>query len=208
MSRCEAKVPLRSFHYQVSHFLTYCRRSSYKAGVYSQHKTFYNPEIAESCDNYIIGRSCCMEPSRERTPKPNNDIETSSPAQPDTVDTCKKFHYVEEGQSCDRIIDDNGITVKDFVSWNHNNYDFETGNMAGWKVSDGTYSANSRALAASGSQGGKAIVNARMDDFIMQSDITLPSPSDNVCILSRMSNADRIADAYRGYYGRRHQRRE
>ncbi|KAK6443794.1 hypothetical protein FP744_10000042 [Trichoderma asperellum] len=232
----------------------------------------WNPEIAVSCNNFIIGRSYCIEttnePSNPITPKsstlplpsasksitpppptstkpskcsglwaenyvcisvigrpstptkPGNGIQTPSPVQPDIIDTCSKFYYIKEGKSCDTIAGENGITVKDLVSWNRkagpncsgmwantyacvsviSSYDFEARNMAGWNVIDGTYSADTKALVAGSSQGGKAIVNAQMNDFIMRAEVILSSQSGNAGLLFRVSNAGRGVDAYRGYY--------
>ncbi|KAL6797935.1 hypothetical protein J3E68DRAFT_448914 [Trichoderma sp. SZMC 28012] len=168
-------------------------------------------------ENYV----CISVIGRPSTPtKPGNGIQTPSPVQPDIIDTCSKFYYIKEGQSCDTIAGENGITVKDLVSWNRkagpncsgmwantyacvsviSNYDFEARNMAGWNVIDGIYSADTKALVAGSSQGGKAIVNAQMNDFIMRAEVILSTQSGNAGLLFRVSNAGRGVDAYQGYY--------
>ncbi|KAM0519027.1 hypothetical protein ACHAPE_004019 [Trichoderma viride] len=168
-------------------------------------------------ENYV----CVSIIGHTSTPtKPGNGIPTPSPIQPDIIDTCSTFYLIKEGQSCDSVASESGITVKDLVSWNRkagpncsgmwantyacvsviSSYDFEKANMAGWNVTDGTYSAGTKALVGSNSQGGKAIVDAQMNDFIMRAEVTLSSQSGNASLIFRVSNPGRGADAYQGYY--------
>ncbi|KAM0469620.1 hypothetical protein ACHAPX_010399 [Trichoderma viride] len=168
-------------------------------------------------ENYV----CVSIIGHTSTPtKPGNGIPTPSPVQPDIIDSCSTFYLIKEGQSCDSVASESGITVKDLVSWNRkagpncsgmwantyacvsviSSYDFEKANMAGWNVTDGTYSAGTKALVGSNSQGGKAIVDAQMNDFIMRAEVTLSSQSGNAGLIFRVSNPGRGADAYQGYY--------
>lgn len=165
-----------------------------------------------ACVN-VIGR----QPS---TTKPDNGIQTPSPVQPDIVDTCSKFHYVQKSQNCDDVAKANGISTKDLASWNRkvgggcaglwadtyacvgviDMYDFQKANLAGWNVIDGAFSADSQALVASNVPAGKAYVSAEMNDFIMQSDVIISSGSGNAGLIFRASNIGKGADAYCGYY--------
>ncbi|KAG8408033.1 hypothetical protein J3459_018269 [Metarhizium acridum] len=99
----------------------------------------WNPSVTSTCDNFLESRSFCMEASGEpvittttsapttstststeptTTTKPSNGIQTPSPTQPDIIDSCNKFYWVNEGENCENVASKNGITLQDFLTWN------------------------------------------------------------------------------------------
>ncbi|KAF4465975.1 domain-containing [Fusarium albosuccineum] len=98
----------------------------------------WNPSVAESCDNFVVGRSYCVEafghpgepeptptvgttvspPLPPTTTAPGNGIETPQPIQPGMVDNCNRFHMVTSGQNCAVITSQYGITIAQFITWN------------------------------------------------------------------------------------------
>ncbi|KAK9434602.1 LysM domain protein [Metarhizium brunneum] len=102
----------------------------------------WNPVIAASCGNFVIGKSYCIEASQEpisappatlesttsgsssstslsssTATKPNNGISTPTPTQPGMVDNCNKFYWVSLGERCQDIASKNGIPLTDFLNW-------------------------------------------------------------------------------------------
>lgn len=57
-------------------------------------------------------------PVPSTTTKPGNGIETPLPTQPQIVDNCDKFYFVNEGDSCAAIATKFGITLEKFLKWN------------------------------------------------------------------------------------------
>ncbi|KAK8924277.1 LysM domain-containing protein [Metarhizium anisopliae] len=45
-------------------------------------------------------------------------IQTPSPTQPDIIDSCNKFYWVNNGESCENVASKNGIPLQDFLAWN------------------------------------------------------------------------------------------
>lgn len=199
-----------------------CDAVAKKNGISVDDFTKWNPGVGGTrcstlwanvyaCVN-IIGR----EPSAT---KPSNGISTPSPVQPNIVDTCNKFHYVEDDQSCDDVARLNGISVKDLASWNPkigsrcsglwsktyacvsviSNYYFQQGNMAGFNVADGKFSVQNNMLVAGKVFSGKAYVEAPMNDFIMDATLTVVEGG-NAGLIFRASDIHDGADSYRGYY--------
>ncbi|KAK9439750.1 LysM domain-containing protein [Metarhizium brunneum] len=91
----------------------------------------WNPSVTSTCDNFLESRSFCMEASGEpvitttststeptTTTKPFNGIQTPSPTQPDIIDSCNKFYWVNNGESCENVASKNGIPLQDFLAWN------------------------------------------------------------------------------------------
>lgn len=150
----------------------------------------------------------------------NGRIQTPQPTQPDMVPVCNSFYYVNPGDNCGTIANNQGITVADIAAWNPRAgsdctglqgkanacvgtvglYDFESGNLAGWQVIDGKYDASSKAMVASNSAGGKALIQADYNDFIFETDIKIGSSSGNAGVIFRVSGAGEGADNYSGYY--------
>ena len=80
---------------------------------------------------------------------------------------------------------------------------FSTGKLIGWTVYDGTFDAGSRALIASSSSSGKALLNDYFTDFIFEADIDFPNPgtrAGNAGLVFRASSPGSGADNYSGYY--------
>ncbi|KAH0592099.1 hypothetical protein MHUMG1_10147 [Metarhizium humberi] len=91
----------------------------------------WNPSITPTCDKFLESRSFCVEASGEpaitststsaeptTTTKPSNGIQTPSPTQPDIIDSCNKFYWVNNGESCENVASKNGIPLQDFLAWN------------------------------------------------------------------------------------------
>ncbi|KFG84795.1 LysM domain-containing protein [Metarhizium anisopliae] len=91
----------------------------------------WNPSITPTCDKFLESRSFCVEASGEpaitststsaeptTTTKPSNGIQTPSPTQPDIIDSCDKFYWVNKGESCENVASRNGIPLHDFLTWN------------------------------------------------------------------------------------------
>ncbi|KAL2211785.1 hypothetical protein CC79DRAFT_1378678 [Sarocladium strictum] len=89
----------------------------------------WNPSLTPECGNFILGRSYCVEVRGWEPPSTTTDggpsptdgsggIKTPQPTQPDMVDNCNKFDFVEKGKNCASIAKDHGITVAQFVEWN------------------------------------------------------------------------------------------
>lgn len=47
-----------------------------------------------------------------------NGIETPTPAMPGLSPDCDEFHFAEDGEICDTIANDAGISLDDFLEWN------------------------------------------------------------------------------------------
>lgn len=80
--------------------------------------------------------------------------------------------------------------------------DFGAGNMIHWRVIDGAYSASTKAMVATSSSGGKAILRGSesYSDFLYEFDITIPSSDGNAGVVFRVSDPGPGADQYTGYY--------
>jgi hypothetical protein len=85
----------------------------------------YNPSVGDTCsgmwaDVYvcvgIIGGSPVTTTASPTST--GNGIATPTPTQPDMVDNCDAFHFVEKNQNCDTIAKQYGITRTQFVSYN------------------------------------------------------------------------------------------
>ncbi|KAF2849749.1 carbohydrate-binding module family 50 protein [Plenodomus tracheiphilus IPT5] len=49
---------------------------------------------------------------------PSNGVATPTPTQPGLTDHCAKFVFVNVGDSCAKLLEDNHITIEQFYSWN------------------------------------------------------------------------------------------
>ncbi|KAJ4302167.1 hypothetical protein N0V88_002303 [Collariella sp. IMI 366227] len=97
--------------------------------------TRWNPSVSGSeCAGLAAGRSYCVEAFDEPTPgtpttltsvivpstttKPGNGVSTPTPTQPGMVDNCSKFFFVADGMSCETVLSENKISVKELFAWN------------------------------------------------------------------------------------------
>ncbi|KAK4215772.1 LysM-like protein [Rhypophila decipiens] len=68
---------------------------------------------------YIIGHTPTTSTTATPTPtKPSNGVQTPTPIQSDMVSNCKKFHFVQDNQTCDVIARQYSISLSNFVTWN------------------------------------------------------------------------------------------
>lgn len=73
--------------------------------------------------------------------------------------------------------------------------------MFAWTSYGGTFNASSHALVAGNSVGGKSLIRASFDDFVLEADIVIPNPSSgNAGLLFRVSNPSNGVDNYSGYF--------
>lgn len=56
-------------------------------------------------------------PSKTLT-RENSGVTTPSPTQPNLVNNCNKFYLVKTGDTCQKILTRNNISLQDFVIWN------------------------------------------------------------------------------------------
>ncbi|KAH8690433.1 hypothetical protein GQ44DRAFT_720227 [Phaeosphaeriaceae sp. PMI808] len=82
----------------------------------------WNPSIKSDCTSMQANVNVCVGVIGGSTPTPTtsagNGVQTPQPTQPGLVSYCKKFHYVDTGVTCDRILSYNRISLSDFYKWN------------------------------------------------------------------------------------------
>ncbi|KEY73173.1 hypothetical protein S7711_04139 [Stachybotrys chartarum IBT 7711] len=94
----------------------------------------WNPGIGPNCEGFPSQWSYCVEafgepppttttrtttsPTTSSSGAPTNGVVTPSPTQPDIVDNCDRFVFVEPETSCASILSSNGITLAQFREWN------------------------------------------------------------------------------------------
>ncbi|KAF2030399.1 hypothetical protein EK21DRAFT_40677, partial [Setomelanomma holmii] len=96
-----------------------------KNGITTAQLTTWNPSAGSTCGGMWAEAYACVsiigQTPTTPTPtptKPPTGVVTPSPVQPGMVAGCKKFDYVNSGDTCDVIIKRNGITLADFTKWN------------------------------------------------------------------------------------------
>ncbi|KAF7550305.1 hypothetical protein G7Z17_g5790 [Cylindrodendrum hubeiense] len=84
-----------------------------------------NTSVKEDCSGIEVGFSYCVEVNSgtpvssatsmtpTATPSP-----TYSPRLNGTVSNCDEWHFAKKGELCDTIVDEYGLTTKEFVKWN------------------------------------------------------------------------------------------
>lgn len=146
-------------------------------------------------------------------------VQTPTPVQRGITNVCKKFHKVEAGQGCDVVANMYGISPENYINWNTNpgggcgdiwgqtyscvgligNYDFEDGTNQRWTTVDGSFKPQNGGIV--GSQRGKAVLKAGLNDFAFSIDVTVASGGGtNAGVLFRASDVGNGPDSYNGYY--------
>lgn len=82
----------------------------------------WNPSVGAGCSTLWNGYYVCVsivgvEPKPTTTDQ-GNGIATPTPTQPGMTGSCKKFHKVVDGDNCDKIADNAGITQAQLLKWN------------------------------------------------------------------------------------------
>ncbi|KAH8889556.1 hypothetical protein GQ53DRAFT_652557 [Thozetella sp. PMI_491] len=113
--------------YQVSSGDT-CQSIADSKGVSVSDLVSWNPAVGSDCTSLWLGYQVCVNviggttatPTATSTPtKPDNGVTTPTPTQAGMVDSCKTFHLVVSGDSCDQIAKvDAGVSLDTFYSWN------------------------------------------------------------------------------------------
>ncbi|KAF5002925.1 hypothetical protein FDECE_10480 [Fusarium decemcellulare] len=87
----------------------------------------WNPSLTQDCNNYITGRSYCIEgpdgppPTTTSTRPTTTDpaaIQTPSPIQSGMVENCNKFYKVQKGEICKVIAAKFDIPEDNIKKWN------------------------------------------------------------------------------------------
>ncbi|CAG7555730.1 unnamed protein product [Fusarium equiseti] len=90
----------------------------------------WNPGLGQGCSNLLTGWSYCVEaidepvvttaPTKTASggSTPTKGIQTPTPTQPDMVNNCDTFDFVEKGMSCSSLLSKNGITLMQLAAWN------------------------------------------------------------------------------------------
>lgn len=200
-----------------------CAAIASKHGITVDEFQKWNPETGNNCSGLWANAYVCVSIiGRDTTPvQPDNGIQTPTPAQPEMVSSCNKFHYVRRGQSCQDIANDNGITVADFTSWNSrakadcsglwadtyacvglvSSYNFDAPEqLADWANYDGKFKVSSKALLAESSAGGKLLIKAPVNDVAVEASVRLFAQSGNAGFVFRASQPGNGADNFHGYY--------
>ncbi|KAI1119968.1 LysM domain-containing protein [Nemania abortiva] len=107
-----------------------CQGIATANGITLQQFLTWNPLVGDTCSGLwanayvcisIIGSEPSTVPTATPTPtptNPGNGITTPLPTQPDIVDNCDKFYFVNTNESCDIVASKNGITTAQLQAWN------------------------------------------------------------------------------------------
>ncbi|KAK3302800.1 LysM domain-containing protein [Chaetomium strumarium] len=81
----------------------------------------WNPSITPTCENFVTGKSYCVEASGEVTitlASPPSIGTTTSPATTGMATNCNRFHFVQKDQTCTDIAALYSITTAQFIQYN------------------------------------------------------------------------------------------
>ncbi|KAM4060999.1 lysM domain-containing protein [Hirsutella rhossiliensis] len=83
----------------------------------------WNRGTGPDCTTLLADAYACVgvtdEPTTTPPPTPEpTPVETPRPIQPGMVRQCRRFHYVEPGQSCFEVQQRYGVSLQDLVRWN------------------------------------------------------------------------------------------
>ncbi|KAL2193081.1 LysM domain-containing protein [Corynascus similis CBS 632.67] len=97
-----------------------CATIAASKGITVQQLTTWNPYVKSDCSLLWLDYYICISiVGHTPTPvNPPNGIQTPTPYQDGMTTTCKTFHFVQSGQTCQTITQRYGITQADFVRWN------------------------------------------------------------------------------------------
>ncbi|RYP31504.1 hypothetical protein DL767_005727 [Monosporascus sp. MG133] len=97
-----------------------CATIAASKGVTVQQLTTWNPYVKSDCSLLWLDYYICISiVGHTPTPvNPGNGIQTPTPYQNGMTTSCKSFHFVQSGQTCQTITQRYGITQANFVKWN------------------------------------------------------------------------------------------
>ncbi|UKZ88268.1 uncharacterized protein TrAFT101_004030 [Trichoderma asperellum] len=183
----------------------------------------WNPRVGPRCTGLWAKTYTCVGILGSQTDKPTappNAVKTPSPIQPDMINSCNRFHFVESGQSCQDIASRYGVTVSELTNWNPKagsdcsrifgqtwacvdpirSFSFDDGTKNQWIVAEGGADTSSKALAMT-SFGNKAYYDVNFNDVAFEARMTLRAGrSGNAGIMFRASDIGKGGDQYHGYY--------
>ncbi|KAH7028764.1 uncharacterized protein B0I36DRAFT_245776 [Microdochium trichocladiopsis] len=99
------------------------------AGIYGPNFYIWNPDVMQDCsglwaDTYVClqnvaGPSITLKPTTSTTTTPTgNGVVTPTPFQVGMTSNCRRFYYVQKGDTCQAIINAAGIYGPNFYIWN------------------------------------------------------------------------------------------
>lgn len=78
----------------------------------------WNPSAGETCTGLWANAYACVSIVGHTPTTPGNGVQTPTPIQSGMTTSCKTFHFVTSGQTCQTITAMYDITQDDFVEWN------------------------------------------------------------------------------------------
>ncbi|CZS91759.1 uncharacterized protein RAG0_02286 [Rhynchosporium agropyri] len=95
-----------------------CTTIATSQGVTVQQLTTWNPAIKSDCSGMWLDYYMCTSIVGHTPTTPGNSVQTPTPFQTGMTTSCKTFHFVASGQSCQVITSRYGITQANFLKWN------------------------------------------------------------------------------------------
>ncbi|KAK4666249.1 hypothetical protein QC763_0070920 [Podospora pseudopauciseta] len=97
-----------------------CAAIAASKGITVAQFTSWNPYVGSGCTLLWLDYYVCISiVGHTPTPvNPGNGIQTPTPYQDGMTSSCKTFHFVQSGQTCQTITQRYGITQANFVRWN------------------------------------------------------------------------------------------
>ncbi|GKT97704.1 lysM domain-containing protein [Colletotrichum tofieldiae] len=95
-----------------------CATIASSNGITVQQITTWNPSVKSDCTALWLDYYICTSVVGHTPTTPGNGIQTPTPIQSGMTTSCKSFHFVTSGQTCQVITTQYGITRADFFKWN------------------------------------------------------------------------------------------
>ncbi|PVI08682.1 carbohydrate-binding module family 50 protein, partial [Periconia macrospinosa] len=100
-----------------------CAKIAIAKGITSAQIISWNPALGSNCgslwlDTYICISTIGHTPTTPTPTQPGNGVSTPTPYQTGMTNSCKSFHFVIDGDNCERISSQYRISLNDFVKWN------------------------------------------------------------------------------------------
>ncbi|KAH7311957.1 LysM domain-containing protein [Rhexocercosporidium sp. MPI-PUGE-AT-0058] len=95
-----------------------CAKISASNGVTTQQLTTWNPAVKSDCSALWLDYYICTSIVGHTPTTPGNGVQTPTPFQTGMTKSCKTFHLVTSGQTCQVITTKYKITQANFLKWN------------------------------------------------------------------------------------------
>ncbi|KAL0930177.1 LysM domain-containing protein [Colletotrichum truncatum] len=95
-----------------------CATIASSNGITVQQITTWNPAVKSDCTALWLDYYICTSIVGHTPTTPGNGIQTPTPIQSGMTTSCKTFHFVTSGQTCQVITARYGITQANFFKWN------------------------------------------------------------------------------------------